>query len=130
MIKFSCLISTLFIFNFSYSQVQTEKEIKDLLCHKWKPDSIETSGQKIPVPDGLEETFLDLKTDGTLISGDLITEEKGKWHYDHKTKTLTIEKGNDDVLKYRLIKVKENELTLKFAIQEEMSMNIVLKRVD
>jgi len=130
MIKFSLLITTLFIFNSSYSQVQTEKEIKDLLCHKWKADSIETSGQRIPVPPGIEETFLDLKTDGALISGDLVTLQKGKWHYDHKRTTLTIEKESDDVLKYELIKITENELTLKFTIQEEMSITIVMKRVD
>ena len=130
MIKFSLFITALIIFNFSYSQVQTEKEIRNLLCHKWKPDSIETREQKIPVPLGIEETFLDMKTDGILITGDLTTQQKGKWYYDHKTKTLTIEKESDDVLKYELVKITENELTLKFTIQDEMSMTIVMKRVD
>src|SRR6185436_10210685 len=91
MTKFPLLAILLFIGASAFAQTQTEKEIKDLLCHKWKLTHMESGGQKIPVPTEFGDSFLDFKADGTVIEIDASEEQKAKWTYDHKTKTITTE---------------------------------------
>jgi hypothetical protein len=117
---FSCLPT--------FAQKQTEKEIKGLLCHKWKLDYVMAGDQRLPKPPGIENTFLDIKTNGTLIAGELNNQKKGKWRYDHKTKTLTTE-TDKKILKHELKKITKTGLILKSSI-EGIVLDIVMKKAD
>jgi len=127
MTKFPLLAILLFIGASTFAQTQTEKEIKDLLAHKWKLTHIEQAGQKMPVPPEMGDSFLDFKADGTILMIDSEKEEKGKWSYDHKTKTVTT-KSEEEVQKFEVIKISETELLIK-ATMEEMTIGMYLKRV-
>ena len=125
--KFPLLAILLFVFGSAFSQTQTEKEVKDLLMHKWKLTHFEMNGQKSPVPAEIGDSFLDIKADGVLIEIDPSKETKAKWSYDHKTKTFTTD-DEDGVKKHELIKISDTELILKSDL-EGMLINLILKRV-
>ena len=126
MTKFPLLVVLLFIGASAFAQTQTEKEIKDLLIHKWKLTHMEQDGKKAEIPAEFGESFLDFKTDGTILMIDSEKSEKGKWKYDHKTKTVTTE-SEEEVQKFELIKISATELVIKGAF-EEMTMTMYLKR--
>ena len=128
MTRFPVLAILLFIGASAFAQTQTEKEIKDLLAHKWKLTHIEQGGQKIPVPAEIGDSFLDFKADGTVLMIDSDKEEKGKWSYDHKTKTITT-KSEEEEQKFEVIKISATELYFKMTV-EEMTMGMYLKRVN
>jgi len=128
MTKTSLFAILLFIGASSFAQTQTEKEIKDLLAHKWKLTLIEMGGQKLEVPPGVGDSFLDFKADGTILKIDPQKEQKGKWTYDHKTKIITTE-DEDGVEKYEIVKISETEFTFK-ATHEGQAMTMFLKRVN
>ena len=86
--KIPLLAFVLFLFTASFAQTQTEKEVKDLLAHKWKLTHMEQYGKKSEIPDAFEESFLDFKADGAILMIDPEKEEKGKWTYDQKKKPL------------------------------------------
>ena len=68
--KFPLLTIVLFLFTASFAQTQTEKEVKDLLAHKWKLTHMEQGGQKMEVPAEFGDSFLDFKADGTITEID------------------------------------------------------------
>ena len=119
---------SLFICLASLAQKQSEKEVKSLLCHKWKIDYAKAGDERFPLPPGLGSTFLDIKSNGTVIAGDPNKQKQGKWRYDHKTKTLTTETGSNS-LKHEIIKITKTSLVLKSTI-ETIQLDIVMKRVD
>ena len=126
--KFPLLAIVLFLITASFAQTQTEKEVKDLLAHKWKLTHMEEGGQKIAIPTEFGDSFLDFNADGTITEIDSKGQEKGKWTYDHKTKTITSE-VKKEVVKYEVIKITETELVIK-ATLEDMVMNLHMKRVN
>lgn len=126
MTKFPLLIVLLFIGASAFAQTQTEKEIKDLLVHKWKLTHMEKDGKKGEIPAEFGESFLDFKTDGTVLMIDPEATEKGKWKYDHKTKTVTTE-SEEEAQKFELIKISATELVIKGTF-EETTMTMYLKR--
>ena len=128
MTKFPLLVILLFIGASSFAQTQTEKEIKDLLVHKWKLTHVEQGGQKVPLPAELGDSFLDFKADGTILMIDSDATEKGKWSYDHKTKTVTTE-SDGEVQKFEVMKISVTELYIKGTF-EETKMGMYLKRVN
>ena len=126
MTKFPLLVVLLFVGASAFAQTQTEKEIKDLLAHKWKLTHMERDGKKGEIPAEFGESFLDFKADGTVLMIDSEATEKGKWKYDHKTKTVTTE-SEEEVQKFELIKLSATELVIKGTF-EEMTMTMHLKR--
>jgi hypothetical protein len=126
MMKFPLLAILLFVFGSAFSQTQTEKEVKDLLAHKWKLTHLEQGGQKMEIPAELGGSFLDFKADGTVSMIDSEKTEKGKWNYDHKTKTVTTESENEKQ-KFEIIKIGATELIIK-GTMEEMTMTMYLKK--
>jgi hypothetical protein len=124
----SILPILLFISASAFAQKQTEKEIKTLLCHKWKASEVKAGDQILPIPSGADINFLNIKTDGTFTAGDPNKQKKGKWRYDHKTKTLTTE-AEDKVVKHEIIKITKTELRLKTTI-EGIVLDINMKRTD
>jgi hypothetical protein len=127
MTKFPLLAILLFVGASAFAQTQTEKEIKELLVHKWKLTEIEQDGLKVPVPAGVGDSFLDFKSDGTVLMIDSQETEKSKWSYDHKTKTVTT-KSDEDEQKFEIIKISATELIIK-GTMEEMTMTMYLKKV-
>jgi len=125
--KFPLLAIVLFLFTSSFAQTQTEKEVKDLLVHKWKLTHMEQGGQKIEVPAEFGDSFLDFKADGTITEIDSEGQEKGKWSYDHKTKTITSE-VKEEKIKYDVLKITATELVMKATV-EGMTMSLYMKRV-
>lgn len=125
--KIPLLAILLFVFASSFAQTQTEKEVKDLLVHKWKLTHMGQGGEKTAVPTEFGDSFLDFKADGTITEIDSKGQEKGKWSYDHKTKTVT-STVKEEVMKYEVLKITETELVIKATI-EEMTMSLFLKRV-
>ena len=123
--KFSLLAILLLIVESVFAQTHSEKEIKDLLSHKWKAIYMEEDGQKIPTPG---EWLIDLKTDGTLIMFDFEGQTKGKWSYSHKTKTLTTTLELDP-RHFDVVKVSETELVLKIT-EDGVTMTMYMKRVN
>ena len=126
MTKFPLLVILLFIGASAFAQTQTETEIKDLLVHKWKLTHMERDGKKAEIPAEFGESFLDFKADGTILMIDSEQTEKGKWKYDHKTKTITTE-SEEEVQKFEIIKISATELVVKGSF-EEMTMTMYLKR--
>ena len=126
MTKFPLLAILLFIGAFVFGQTQTEKEVKDLLAHKWKLTHVEIGGQKIEVPAGVGDSFLDFKADGTILKIDSEEEQKGKWTYDHKTKIIITE-DEDGVEKYEIVKITATEFSFKVT-DEGQTMTMTLKR--
>src|SRR6185503_2538073 len=124
MTKFPLLAILLFIGASAFAQTQTEKEIKELLPYKWKVTHMEQGGQKMEIPAGFGDTFLDIKSDGTIVMIDPEKEEKGKWTYDHKTKILTTTTG-DDTQKLEIVKVSDAELVIKVS-EEDITMTMYL----
>jgi len=130
MTKFSLLAIVLFISASIFGQIQSEKEIKSLLAHKWKATHMEEGGQKMPVPAEASDWFLDIKADGTFIMLDSEGLKQSKWNYDHRTKTFTVSNEIDplDPWKFEIIKVTETELAMKMK-EEGETMIMYLKRV-
>jgi len=128
MTKLPLLAVLLFIGASAFAQTQTEKEIKDLLAHKWKLTHVEVGGQKMEVPAGVGDSFLDFKADGTILKIDSEEEQKGKWVYDHKTKIITTE-DKDGTEKYEIIKISETEFSFKVT-DEGQKITMTLKRVN
>jgi len=128
MTKFPLFAILLFIGASTFAQTQSEKETNDLLSHKWKLTFVEMGGQKIPPPAEAGDSFLDFKADGSLLQIDTTGEEKAKWTYDHKTKTITTV-DKDGTEKYEIIKISETELIVK-ATEEGMTFNLIMKRVN
>ena len=126
MTKFPLLAILLFIGVSAFSQTQTEKEIKDLLVTKWKLTHMEQGGQKMELPAEFGESFLDFKADGTVFMIDSEKSEKGKWTYDHKTKTVSTE-SEDEKQKFEIIKISPTELVIKGTF-EETTMTMYLKK--
>ena len=131
MTKFPLLAILLFIVESASAQTLSEKEIKGLLSHKWKASHTEEGGQKMPVPHGARDWFLHLKADGTFNMVDAEGEKKGRWSYDHRTKTLTVSNEIDpsDPWKFDVIKISETELAMRLA-EEGETMIAYLKRVN
>ena len=130
MTKFPLLAILLFIGASAFAQTHTEKEVKDLLAHKWKASHTEEGGKKMPVPPGARDWFLHLNADGTFNMVDAEGEKKGRWSYDHKTKTLTVSSEIDpsDPWKFDVIKINETELAMRLA-EEGETMIAYFKRV-
>ena len=126
--KISILSILFFICLATFAQKQSEKEVKSLLCHKWKLDYAKAGDERFNLPPGFGNTFLDIKSNGTVIAGDPNKQKKGNWRYDHKTKTLITETG-DKSLKHEIIKITKTSLILKSTI-ETIQLDIVMKRVD
>ena len=126
MTKFPLLVILLFISASAFAQTQTEKEIKDLLVHKWKLTHMERDGKKAEIPAEFGESFLDFKADGTILMIDSEQTEKGKWKYDHNIKTITTE-SEEEVQKFEIIKISATELVVKGSF-EEMTMTMYLKK--
>lgn len=112
----------------TFSQKQTEKEVRSLLCHKWKLDHVAAGDQRLPTPPGIDNTFLELKSNGTVIAGDPGKQKKGKWSYNHKTKSLTTETGDKNI-KHAIIRITKTQLVLQTVI-EGIILNTVMKRND
>ena len=129
--KFSLLANFLFIVGSVFGQTHSEQEIKNLLAHKWKASHTEEGGQKMPVPPGARDWFLHLKADGTFNMVDAEGEKKGRWSYDHRTKTLTVSNEIDpsDPWKFDVIKINETELAMRLA-EEGETMIAYFKRVN
>ena len=128
MTKFPLLAILLFIAASAFAQTNTEKEVKNLLAHKWKATHMEKGGQKTPLPAEAGDWYLDLKADGTLIMLDSEGQKKGKWSYNHKTKTLTTTTDLDP-WNFQVVKVNATELILK-ATEDGVTTTGYMKRVN
>ena len=129
--RFSLLTIMLFLCAASFTQTQSEKEIKGMLAHKWKPMHMETDGQKVPAPAEANDWFFDMKADGTFIMLDSDGLKKGKWSYDHKTKNFIASNEVDrlDPWKFEVVKVSETELVLNMT-EGGMMMKMYMKRIN
>lgn len=128
MTKFPLLVILLFIGASVFAQTQTEKEVKDLLAHKWKLTHVEIGGEKMEVPAGAGDSFLDFKADGTILKIDSEAEQKGKWTYDHKTKIITT-KDEDGEEKYEIVKISDTEFSFKVT-DDGQTMTMTLSRAN
>jgi len=126
--KISLFLILGFICLATFAQKQPEKEVKGLLCHKWKIDYAKAGDERLPLPSNFENTFLDIKSNGIVIAGDPNKQKTGKWRYDHKTKTLITE-TNGNTLKQEIIKITATELVLKFDF-DGIPINLIMKRLN
>jgi len=128
MIRISLFIVLFFISAFSFAQKQSEKEVKSLLCGKWKIDYAKVGDERFPLLPDFRNTFLDIKTNGTVIAGDPSKQKKGKWRYDHKTKTFTATTEKEPWI-FELVKISRIELVMKKTM-EGIPMVMYLKRIN
>ena len=131
MAKFPLFIILLFIGVSAFSQTRSEKEIKELLAHKWKPTHLEEGGQKMLAPAEADDWFIDIKADGTLITLDSEGLKKGKWSYDYKTKNFIFihEIDPSDPWKFEVIKISDSEIVIK-ATLDGITTTMYFKRVN
>ena len=122
------IINSQAVFAQTKPQSQTEQEIKTMLCHKWKLTHMETQGERNSLPPDMGESYMLLKSDGTLIETDEGKDYQGKWAYDHKTMTLKTD-DKDGVEKHKIIKITDTELIIKSKF-DGMAMNMIMKRID
>jgi len=127
MAKISLLAILLFTGAASMAQKQSEKEVKILLCHKWKIDYAKVGDERFPLPPDFRNTFLDIKSNGTVVAGNIDKQKKGKWRYDHKAKSFIVT-AETDPWKFELIKVSQTELVMKMT-EEGITMTMFLKRL-
>ena len=117
---------SLFVCLASFAQKQSEKEVKGLLCHKWKIDYAKAGDERFPLPANLGNTYLDIKSNGTVVAGDPNKQKRGKWTYDHKRKTFTSTTEKEPVI-FELVKISRIELVMKQTI-EGIPITMYLKR--
>ena len=131
MTKFLLLTILLFTGISSFAQTQTEKEVLELLSHKWKVTDVELNGEKQPAHSEFGDVFLELKADGSFIANDPgKKEQKGKWSYDHKGKTLIIiGEEKQKKKKHELIKISDSDLIIKMG-EDGIILTLILKRAD
>lgn len=127
---FISFLSLIIIFSSAFftgaaAQVKTEAEVKKLLCHKWKLTHYETEGEKTPEAAGPTLLF---KDDGTMIHTADGEESKGKWKYDHKTTTLTLD-DQYGVKEAKIGKIIGTELVLKAMVEGE-GLTMFFKKID
>jgi hypothetical protein len=73
----------------SYTQAQKEKEVKSLLCQKWRLSRIEYFSKKTKNISMV--VICAFGPDGSMTKIDEADTVKGKWSYNHRQKLVTTE---------------------------------------
>jgi len=120
-----CMIS-LGCYSIAHTQ-QTEQEVRKLLMHKWKITGMDLDGRTIPMPEEMTE-FFTFKANNIFIDNSDGKDSKGKWTYNHKTKTITTTEDGDIQL-HKIVKLTGTDLVVTAKTDEGMS-NLLLKRTD
>ena len=123
----SFLLISLISISVSAQTEKTEKEMKALLCHKWKVTAVQMDSVRVPAEKFKDKPmYLIFKADGTFIDStmDFKEDRNSKWVYDHATKTV---KADGDIM--NIEKLTETELVIS-GKSEESVMKLYLKRAD
>ena len=104
------IIITFGLHSISSAQKHTEKEIKELLCHKWKVASFQPLGGEIKKASGYS-VFMTFGSDGSLLKVDPKDTISGKWSYDHKVKLIYLKEKNR-TLEHKIITISADELII------------------
>ena len=122
------IIVSMFGFNsFSIGQKQTEKEIKALLCCKWKVSSFQPLGGEIKKASGYN-IFMTFSSDGSLLKVDPRDTISGKWSYEHRSKLIYLKEKNR-TLEHKIITITADELVID-AILDGKEGYMTLKKVE
>ena len=103
---------------------RTEQEIKSLLCHKWQIRILNVAGEDLPMEPGDEKSFVTYFKDGTFLVESQDGNEKDKWIYNHKNKSI---KSSDVVKKIEFIDEKKLVLSIT---TDGLVTKMTLARVD
>lgn len=120
------LLIPVFLFSQTLDEVKNKKEIIPLLSHNWKAD-LKTDSTVVLYPP--PETFSSIHffADGS-VSMNTLTDAKGTWSYDVKTRTLILT-FSDHVLKWNLIKLTDKEMIFK-SDRNKISKEVRLWRIE
>jgi hypothetical protein len=111
------------------AQNESEQDIKPLLCQKWKPTKGEAQGKTFPLTSLRMKFFMIFKADDRFKKADGDGEfGGGKWRYNHKTTTLSIDDVEDGKLIYKIVKITKEELIMTTKMEGE-TIKIFMSRV-
>jgi hypothetical protein len=107
-------------------KVQTEDEVKKLLCNNWQITAQEIQGKKMPTPPGAK-AYMNFKKDGVLnmasVGG---PPENCTWSYQHdSSKIAFVFGGQKDA--FTIVNISSQDLTLLHTT-EGYPIKIILKR--
>lgn len=100
-----------------------------LLCHKWRPTHFEAMGQRQPMEQGANGSYMWFKEDGTIQDIDESGTSTGKWSYDPATKILTVTEHGEAV-DQTIKTLTEKELIIVTSDKTMGEIGIVLSRID
>jgi hypothetical protein len=103
---------------------KTEQEVKDMLCHKWQPVSVEEDGKTIPMEKEDSVIYIIFLKDGTFIDYFEGNSPSNKWTYNHKTKTVTTAHEAK-----KIVSLNAKELVLMYKVDGSSSI-ITMRRID
>ena len=110
------------------AQIPTVEEIKTLLSHKWKFSEWSMGEQKLPPSQKMFNSFLDLKSDGTLVRTEDGQEVHGKWSFENRYLVFKID-GKKKSEKNKLVNITDTELIFR-TTEDGIFMTLVYKRVE
>ncbi len=130
LVSFLCLLIPLSFTAYGQPKLpqKTEREVKMMLCHRWKLTHMEASGKRMKLPPEMGEATVTFNSDGTLIEADEGQRFAGKWAYIHKSMSL-ITDDRDGKQKQTILKITPAQLILK-ADYQGMAMNMIMSRID
>jgi hypothetical protein len=106
----------------------TEVNVIELLSHKWHATHFESEGQRQPLEQGEDGSYLLFFTNGTVEEADAEGKKLQQWVYDHTTKKIKITRGNE-VGYYTIETLNSEELVIKTKDAAMGEINLVLKKV-
>lgn len=106
----------------------TEQDVLTSLCHKWEYKEYIADGMKLPYPGKWIDAYLLFKSDGTIIKRENDEDFVGKWSYNHKRLTITIEfkEGKE---RLRIKNLSDTELMLH-SYDDPANFNIKMVKAD
>jgi len=120
------LLLPIFLFSQTLDEVKNKKEIIPLLSHNWQGVlKIDSTIEIYPPAESF--TSIHFFADCSVTMNTL-TNAKGTWSYDVKTRTLTL-KFSNKVFKWNLIKLTDKELIFK-SDKDEISKEVRLWKVE
>lgn len=110
------------------SKLPDEAQVLSLLCHQWNLTYIEGKGKKFNVPGNTPQLHLEFNKDGSLNESAGKKSFKGKWSYNHSTRTITTD-DQDGKEAYTLVNISDAELVIRNKIKG-IEVNLGLQRVN
>jgi hypothetical protein len=92
----------------------SKQEMIDMFCKKWKYTGMESGDGrlKLPLPLEFQDSYITLKSDGTLTRTDRGEEQSGIWTYDYGSLTLTTN-DNHGKRKQKIIAISDTEMRFR-----------------